>query len=416
MGKFIEKNGRSLMKEVTKEYLLRAQSIFKFVKTSKYYTSTFDIIRKNDHTVLEIVRISHCSRYLSKPEVKTVTVIVRGNEEEYVNSEYERSDRIEVFEFIHELKLDYYGVVKIFNEGVKIGDKDYSSTIVPFEFREAKKMKLYKNVSSEDLEKILKEKVISLEETSYGITNKNYIITTDNNKYFYRTSKDSTNIVNKNNEREAITLLANEDYFLKPIFFNNDNLITEFQPNPKTFISQRKLSSIIRIAKLLNNFHSKKFQAENIFDPIKQFYNYYNQIDEKKSIFEQYLYIIDDFRKFYEPDRLCHNDLVEGNFLFSKDKLYLIDFEYAGYNDYYFDIASFISENDLNYEETITFLKAYFNDKECHYKKLDVFLQFCDLLWYTWAILLYEKRNEEVYNEIAQAKLHRLNNPRKIVY
>ena len=49
------------------------------------------------------------------------------------------------------------------------------------------------------LEKILNEKVISLEETSYGITNKNYIITTDNNKYFYRTSKDSTNIVNKNN-------------------------------------------------------------------------------------------------------------------------------------------------------------------------------------------------------------------------
>gem|GEM_PF-3371950 len=132
--------------------------------------------------------------------------------------------------------------------------------------------------------------------------------------------------------------------------------------------------------------------------------------------FEKRLIIIDDFKEFYEPDRLCHNDLVEGNFLFTKDKLYLIDFEYAGYNDYYFDIASFISENDLNYEEIITFLKAYFSDKECRYDKLDVFLQFCDLLWYTWAILLYEKRNEEVYNEIAQAKLHRLNNPRKIVY
>lgn len=165
MGKFIEKNGRSLMKEVTKEYLLRAQSIFKFVKTSRYYTTTFDIIRKNDHTVLEIVRISHCSRYLSTPEVTTATVIVRGNDEEYVNSEYEQNDRIYVFEFLHELKLDYYGVVKIFNEGVKIGDKDYSSTIVPFEFREAKKMKLYKNVSSEDLEKILKEGILPISKT-----------------------------------------------------------------------------------------------------------------------------------------------------------------------------------------------------------------------------------------------------------
>ena len=93
-----------------------------------------------------------------------------------------------------------------------------------------------------------------------------------------------------------------------------------------------------------------------------------------------------------------------------------LDFEYAGYNDYYFDIASFISENDLNYEETITFLKAYFTDEECNYDKLKVFLNFCDLLWYTWATLLYEKRNEEIYNEIAKEKLHRLKNPRKIVY
>ena len=146
MAKFIEKNGKSLMKEVTKEHLLSAQSIFKFVKTSKYYTSTFDIIRKNDHVILEIVRM-------------------RGNNEEYINSGNEWSDRIEVFEFLHELKLDYYGVVKIFNEGVKIGDKDYLSTIVPFEFREAKKMKLYKNVSSEDLDKILKEGILPISKT-----------------------------------------------------------------------------------------------------------------------------------------------------------------------------------------------------------------------------------------------------------
>jgi hypothetical protein len=165
VGRCIEKNGRYLMKDVTKEELLREQTIFKFVKTSKYYTDTFDIIRKNDHTVVEIVSISHCSRYLSKPEVKTVTVIVRGNDEEYINSEYERDDRIEVFEFLHELKLDYYGVAKIFNEGVKIGNKNYLSTIVPFEFREAKKMKLYKNVSSEDLDKILKEGILPISKT-----------------------------------------------------------------------------------------------------------------------------------------------------------------------------------------------------------------------------------------------------------
>ena len=270
--------------------------------------------------------------------------------------------------------------------------------------------------SIDKLEKILNEKVYSIEETSYGVTNKNYIVTTENNKYFYRTSKDSTKIVNKDNEKEALQLLLDEPYFLKPVYFNNDNLITEFQQHPKTFISQRSLSNIIRIGKLLKNFHSKKFQADNIFNPIDQFNNYYKQIDEKPHVLDEFMYIIEQFKNQYKADRLCHNDLVEGNFLFSKDSLYLIDFEYAGFNDYYFDIASFISENDVNYEETITFFKSYFTDEQCNYEKLDVFLHFCDLLWYTWAILLYEKRNEEIYNEIAQAKLHRLKNPRKIVY
>ena len=270
--------------------------------------------------------------------------------------------------------------------------------------------------SIEKLEKILNEKVYSIEETSYGVTNNNYIVTTDKNKYFYRTSKDSTKIVNKENEKEALMLLSNEPYFLKPVYINNNNLITVFQTNPKTFISQRSLSNIVRIGKLLKEFHSKKFQAENTFNPIDQFNSYYNQIDELPYGLDDYMYIIDEFKKLYKADRLCHNDLVEGNFLFTNDALYLIDFEYAGYNDYYFDIASFISENDLNYEETITFLKAYFTDEECNYDKLKVFLNFCDLLWYTWATLLYEKRNEEIYNEIAKEKLHRLKNPRKIVY
>ena len=112
-----------------------------------------------------MIQIIHLNRLLDKPAVRGVTVVIKGDSEEYINTEYEWSDRIDVFEFLHELKLDYYGVAKIFNEGVKIGDKNYLSTIVPFEFREPKKMKLYKNVSSEDLDKILKEGILPISKT-----------------------------------------------------------------------------------------------------------------------------------------------------------------------------------------------------------------------------------------------------------
>lgn len=270
--------------------------------------------------------------------------------------------------------------------------------------------------SKKKLEQILQEKIINIEETNFGITNKNYIITTEENKYFYRTSKDATKIVDKENEKEAINLLQNENYFLKPKFYNNDNLITTYQKNSKTFSTQRNLSNIVKIGKLLNKFHAKKFKAENKFNPVFMFEKYFSAIEEFKVDISHFLYLVDEFKEVYSPDRLCHNDLVEGNFLFSKNNIYLIDFEYAGLNDYYFDIASFISENELDYQETITFLKSYFTDETCNFKKLDIFLRFCDLLWFTWATLLYEKRHEEVYNEIAIKKYNSLKNPRTILY
>lgn len=165
MGNYIKKDGRYIIIEPTKQELLDSASCARYVKSSRYRTFTFDIIRYNDKVVLEILKINHHSRFSDKPTVREMTVVIKGDSEEYIDSEYEWSDRIDVFEFLHELKLDYYGVAKIFNDGVKIGDKDYSSTIVPFEFREAKKMKLYKNVSSEDLEKILKEGILPISKT-----------------------------------------------------------------------------------------------------------------------------------------------------------------------------------------------------------------------------------------------------------
>ena len=39
----------------------------------------------------------------------------------------------------------------------------------------------------------------------------------------------------KDNEKEAMDLLKDESYFLKPIYYKNDNLITPYQKNSKTF-------------------------------------------------------------------------------------------------------------------------------------------------------------------------------------
>ena len=156
------------MKELTKEELLRKVEIklYTIVKKSRdgKVTYTFKITENNEGVNLEIFSLAQLS-YLGSDETYTFSVDIKGNNEEYSNSIYGSSDAQKVYDFLHELKLNFYGVINSFETGVKTDNKNYNSTIVPFEFREAQTLKLYKVVDKEDLEKILKEGILPISKT-----------------------------------------------------------------------------------------------------------------------------------------------------------------------------------------------------------------------------------------------------------
>lgn len=157
------------MKELTKEELLRKVEFNEYTieNTRKgcNWTATFKIYRHDNNVELEVIKVYHVDRFRSEESVRVVNVIITGNDEEYLNSIYLSSDQTDVYEFLHELKLNYYGVINSFETGVKTDNKNYNSTIVPFEFREAQTLKLYKVVDKEDLEKILKEGILPISKT-----------------------------------------------------------------------------------------------------------------------------------------------------------------------------------------------------------------------------------------------------------
>ena len=86
--------------------------------------------------------------------------------------------------------------------------------------------------------------------------------------------------------------------------------------------------------------------------------------------------------KLYEkyPLVYAHNDLVKGNLLFKDKQLIVLDFEYAGLNISLFDIASFISENNLSkndyvkycYENKLSIINGY-SKRSCKKILLTVF-------------------------------------------
>src|SRR5207253_1219647 len=56
----------------------------------------------------------------------------------------------------------------------------------------------------------------------------------------------------------------------------------------------------------------------------------------------------------------CHNDLLSANFIRSAQGIRIIDWEYAGTGDRYFDLGNFAVNNDLDESQEAELLAAYF--------------------------------------------------------
>ena len=61
-------------------------------------------------------------------------------------------------------------------------------------------------------------------------------------------------------------------------------------------------------------------------------------------------------------ERPCHNDLLTANFIDDGTRLRIVDWEYAGMGDVFFDLANFAVNNGLSKDETAGFLRMYCGD------------------------------------------------------
>ena len=58
----------------------------------------------------------------------------------------------------------------------------------------------------------------------------------------------------------------------------------------------------------------------------------------------------------------CHNDLLNANFLDDGERLRIVDWEYAGMGDRFFDLANFSINHELDATQSETLLGAYFGE------------------------------------------------------
>ena len=180
-----------------------------------------------------------------------------------------------------------------------------------------------------------------------GYCNENYLVVADGVKYIVR--KLLRDDIDRAFEWQVQHLAFEKGITAEPLVFDSENGLMIFAFLEGEHKRQLDKSELNLLARTLQKLHSIK-------------------IDAKPIILDVDTGTIDRYQKEYV---LCHNDLNPQNIFFAEDAK-LIDFEYAGINDRYFDLASVCVEFGLDEKMQKVFLEAYF-ESEYNMDKLEAY-------------------------------------------
>ena len=88
------------------------------------------------------------------------------------------------------------------------------------------------------------------------------------------------------------------------------------------------------------------------------------------------------------PERPCHNDLLNANFIDDGERIRIVDWEYAGMGDVFFDLANFSINHGFGRDERQALLAAYFGDVRAEDERaLELMLFMSDFREAMWGVV-----------------------------
>jgi thiamine kinase-like enzyme len=92
----------------------------------------------------------------------------------------------------------------------------------------------------------------------------------------------------------------------------------------------------------------------------------------------------------------CHCDPLCENFLDDGTKMWIVDWEYSGMNDPYWDLGDLSVEGAFTDEQDIEMLTAYLDEPPTaqHIGRMVIYKAMCDLLWTLWGLIQHANGND----------------------
>jgi thiamine kinase-like enzyme len=209
-----------------------------------------------------------------------------------------------------------------------------------------------------------------------GITNRNYLVVLGGNRYVIRVPGKDTSLlgIDRGGEREANENAASLGVAPRVVAQLEDPpcLVTEFVECKEMEAKDLREPATMRdVIGSLRKVHDSGAALPTSFDSFRVVEEYRATAAERGGeIPDAYDEAHDRSREIEEAlsgsehqPVPCHNDLLAGNFLRGRDRIWIVDWEYAGMGDRYFDLANFAINNELTEAQHPELLADYFSEE-----------------------------------------------------
>ncbi|MDF1609250.1 phosphotransferase family protein [Hoeflea sp. YIM 152468] len=209
---------------------------------------------------------------------------------------------------------------------------------------------------------------IEIEPLTGGLSNENWLVSDGAGRHVVRLGRDFP-FHHVDREREVMTACAAHDAGFAPrVEYSQPGIMVSAFVDAKTFDAADVRANPERIGRLIHEFHTT--MPRHIKGPGFMFWVFHVIRDYARTLKSGHSRMADNLPAWLElsdsleaaqsplPIIFGHNDLLPANFLDDGHKLWLIDFEYAGFSTAMFDIAGAASNAEMNEDEAAVLLEA----------------------------------------------------------
>ena len=207
-----------------------------------------------------------------------------------------------------------------------------------------------------------------------GITNRNWLVSVADERFVVRCPGEGTEVlgIDRDEEWEAATRAADLEVGPEVVAFVDGSLVTRYVDDAQPLSPEALQSNgiLAAAADILRRTHDGP-PIGAVFDWYAVPAQYAGTARERgvrvPAAYDDAMGRAEEVRRAFavapDPPVPAHNDLLGANFLLGHDqRLWLIDWEYAGMNDRFFDLGNFAVNNGLDDAAEEALLEGYFGD------------------------------------------------------